>query len=231
LYSSDILLSYRRSPTVTDFSTKTLKSKLGDTAETSINVDVGFQTPTSSDAESDSLPVGASASDINRSTLSVLGVGPDNITQLQSVPSTQMTHDFGRFRAQLFQGHQSQMRIAQDSSMFRPILPESSRYRRVPRQMGLVESRPSSHDQLSSLELRRPLSPDLSDGSDSESELNRLPQRQLSLSRSCLVSRRLLHMHRTLPACHAYLVVYRQAVTVIVRLLLQLLRLFSLHIS
>jgi len=41
--------------------------------------------------------------------------------------------------------------------------------------MGLVESRPSSHDQLSSLELRRPLSPDLSDGSDSEPELNRLP--------------------------------------------------------
>jgi len=49
-------------------------------------------------------------------------------------------------------------------------------FRPIPRQLGLVESRPPLHDQLSSHELRRPLSHDyLPDVSDSEAEVNRLP--------------------------------------------------------
>ena len=98
-----------------------------------------------------------------KSGLGVSGVGNQNTIRPQ-------------IRTQLFRGHESkQLCTTQDSSRFTPILPESSAYRGVPQQMGLVESRPSSYDQLSSHELRRPLSPDLSDASDSELELNRLP--------------------------------------------------------
>ena len=160
---------------ITDISAKTLKSQLGDTAETSIDVDVGFQTPARSDAEPDSLPLGASASDINRNTLSVLGVGPDNITQLQSVHSSPRTLDFGPIRPQLLHEREHQLRTAQDSSVFMPVPSQSGEYIGVPAQTRLAAPRLPSLEKSPMRGLKRPFSPGLSDISDTEAEFNQLP--------------------------------------------------------
>ena len=109
-----------------------------------------------------------------KSGLGVSGVGNQNTIRPQKEFSVQGSKDSSQIRTQLFPKHKvAPIRTTQDSSMFRPVLPESSAFRRVsqPLRLPVVESppHPSSH------ELRRPFSPDLSDVSDSELELNRLP--------------------------------------------------------
>ena len=111
--------------------------------------------------------LGASASYVNQNTLGVTGVGAENTIQPQTAFSIAGT---GHIRLQLFREHELRpLRATQDSSMFTPILPDSSSYKGVAPQMNLAAPR------LPSPELRRPLSPDLSDVSDSEAEFNRLP--------------------------------------------------------
>ena len=67
---------------------------------------------------------------LTKSGLGMSGVGNRNTIRPQ----------IGR---QLFRGYEAeQFRTTQDSSMFRPISPDSSRYRGVPQQMGSVDFRP-----------------------------------------------------------------------------------------
>ena len=104
-----------------------------------------------------------------------MGVGPDNITQLQSVHSSPRTLDFGPIRPQLLHEREYQLHTAQDSSVFMPVPSHSSEYIGVPTQMGLAVPRLPSLEKSPIRRLRRPFSPDLSDLSDSEAEFNRLP--------------------------------------------------------
>lgn len=56
------------------------------------------------------------------------------------------------------------VRTAQDSSTFRPILPENSKENRILAEMSLAAPRLPSHEKLPTRELRRPISPDISSG-------------------------------------------------------------------
>jgi len=69
--------------------------------------------------------------------------GPANTRQKETAFSTQPTLDSSQIGTQLLQEHEFRpLRTTQDSSMFRPISPDSSRYRGVPQQMGSVDFRP-----------------------------------------------------------------------------------------